>query len=416
MIRTLYLAGLLGVALLALACGGPWAAPAGDGPALQAAMGAPTDRATDDLLVLGGTLVRPGEPDISTGPWPELIGDYASRGDTLIVREREGVLEALIDGAYALTSTSRFTYRLSGAGPWNGQAVRFEVGEDGLGDVVWLDGRRFDRLRYGAEHGETFRIRPVRPVEELRRAALAATPPVEEDDFRAPELVDLATLDPSIRFDIRYATTNNFMGAVFYQEPRAFLQRPAAEALLRAHRRLALEGLGLLVFDAYRPWFVTWMFFHATPVEQRVFVANPAHGSRHNRGAAVDVTLYDLATGRPLPMPSGYDEFSPRAYPNYPGGTSEERYNRELLRRVMATEGFAVYHAEWWHFDFRDWRSYPILNLTFDELVEFSAVNHRHTTRAAAPGLGPDPDLDIPTKRCQETGDPLQGEAAEIAA
>jgi D-alanyl-D-alanine dipeptidase len=368
MIRTLYLAGLLGVALLALACGGPWAAPAGDGPALQAAMGAPTDRATDDLLVLGGTLVRPGEPDISTGPWPELIGDYASRGDTLIVREREGVLEALIDGAYALTSTSRFTYRLSGAGPWNGQAVRFEVGEDGLGDVVWLDGRRFDRLRYGAEHGETFRIRPVRPVEELRRAALAATPPVEEDDFRAPELVDLATLDRTFRFDIRYATTNNFMGAVFYQEPRAFLQRPAAEALLRAHRRLALEGLGLLVFDAYRPWFVTWMFFHATPVEQRVFVANPAHGSRHNRGAAVDVTLYDLATGRPLPMPSGYDEFSPRAYPNYPGGTTEERYNRELLRRVMEAEGFAVYHAEWWHFDFRDWRSYPILNLTFDEL------------------------------------------------
>lgn len=219
-----------------------------------------------------------------------------------------------------------------------------------------------------AEIGQTFRITPVRPIEELRREALAATPPDEEGDFREPELVDLATLDETLRFDIRYATTNNFMGAVFYDEPRAFLQRPAAEALLRAHRRLREEGLGLMVFDAYRPWFVTWMFFHATPAEQKEFVADPAGGSRHNRGAAVDVTLYDLATGQPLPMPSGYDEFTPRAYPDYSGGTAEERQNRDRLRRVMETEGFSVYPAEWWHFDYRDWRRYPIMNATFDEI------------------------------------------------
>jgi D-alanyl-D-alanine dipeptidase len=110
------------------------------------------------------------------------------------------------------------------------------------------------------------------------------------------------------------------------------------------------------------------MFWHATPGHQKMFVANPASGSRHNRGAAVDLTLYDLATGEPVPMPSGYDEFSPRAFPHYPGGTTSERRHRELLRRVMEAEGFRVYHSEWWHFDHQDWRRYPILNLTFDQI------------------------------------------------
>ena len=97
-------------------------------------------------------------------------------------------------------------------------------------------------------------------------------------------------------------------------------------------------------------------------------MANPANGSRHNRGCAVDLTLYDLATGDAVPMVGGYDEFSERSYPNYPGGTSRQRWHRELLRDVMETEGFTVNEVEWWHFDYRDWRNYQILNLTFEEL------------------------------------------------
>src|SRR5690606_8952477 len=114
-----------------------------------------------------------------------------------------------------------------------------------------------------------------------------------------------------------------------------------------------------------RPWFVTWMFWKATPPHLRDFVANPADGSRHNRGAAVDLTLTDLATGKPVPMPSGYDEFTERAHPDYTGGTPEERRNRDLLRQVMTANGFQVFPNEWWHFDYHDWRSYPILNLRF---------------------------------------------------
>ncbi len=214
----------------------------------------------------------------------------------------------------------------------------------------------------------TFRIEPLRPVEELRAVALEAEPPPQPDGLLEPDLVELIALDPTIRLDIRYATTNNFMGARFYEEGRAFMQRPAAEAVVRVQHRLAAQGLGLLIFDGYRPWYVTKMFYDATPDHQKDFVADPANGSRHNRGAAVDLTLCDLATGQPLPMPSGYDEFSDRAHPNYAGGTEQERANRELLRSAMEAEGFSVYEFEWWHFDFKDAERYPVLNVTFDQL------------------------------------------------
>lgn len=209
----------------------------------------------------------------------------------------------------------------------------------------------------------SFRIVPRRPIAELRAEALAAEPPVETPARQAADLVDLATVDPRIRFEIRYATANNFMGVAMYDRAAPRLQRPAAEALGRVARTLATEGLGLLVYDGYRPWYVTKMFWEATPDSQRVFVADPARGSRHNRGAAVDLTLYDLRTGRALPMPSGYDEFSPRAYPDYAGGTEVERANRARLRRAMEAEGFTVYEAEWWHFDHASWRAWALGNV-----------------------------------------------------
>jgi D-alanyl-D-alanine dipeptidase len=150
----------------------------------------------------------------------------------------------------------------------------------------------------------------------------------------------------------------------------AYLQRPAAEALKRVHDRLSEHGYGLLIYDAYRPWHVTKMFWDATPEKYHNFVADPAKGSRHNRGCAVDLTLYDLKTGKPVEMVSGYDEFSDRAFPDYPGGTSRQRWHRDLLRRAMQAEGFSVYEAEWWHFDYKDWQKYPILNKTFEELAK----------------------------------------------
>jgi zinc D-Ala-D-Ala dipeptidase len=216
----------------------------------------------------------------------------------------------------------------------------------------------------------TFRITPRRPVAQLEREALAAQPPQETGDFRKPDLVEVVKLDPTIRLDIRYATNNNFLSTPMYSQARAFMQRPAAEAVVRANRRLGRKGYGLLIHDAYRPWYVTKMFWDATPEDKHIFVADPAEGSRHNRGCAVDLTLYDLKTGAAVKMPSGYDEMSERAYADYTGGTSEQRRRRDILRQAMEAEGFTVYPQEWWHFDYKDWKLYPILNVRFEDLKE----------------------------------------------
>jgi D-alanyl-D-alanine dipeptidase len=215
---------------------------------------------------------------------------------------------------------------------------------------------------------QAFRIELLKPLEELRRIAAAASPPAQPAGLRKPELVDLRGMDAGFRFDIRYATSNNFMGAALYSQPGAYLQKPAAEALVRVHRALAAAGYGLLIHDAYRPWAVTKMFWEGTPPKFRNFVANPEKGSKHNRGCAVDLTLYELGSGKAVEMPSGYDEFSERAFANYQGGTAKQRELRDLLRRAMEAEGFTVNPEEWWHFDYKDWQLYPILNLSFEQL------------------------------------------------
>ena len=196
-----------------------------------------------------------------------------------------------------------------------------------------------------------------------------ATPlPRVVDPSRASDLVEIAAVDSTIRLDIRYATPDNFMGKRLYAEARAFLRRPVADALLRAHRTLAATGYGLLVFDAYRPWSVTKRMWDETPPAKRDFVANPARGSNHNRACAVDVSLFDRADARPVEMPSGYDEMTERASPRYEGGTAEQRAHRDRLRRALEAEGFEVEPNEWWHFNHRDCRRFPLLDIPFEVL------------------------------------------------
>jgi D-alanyl-D-alanine dipeptidase len=218
------------------------------------------------------------------------------------------------------------------------------------------------------ERPRIFRITPVRPVAELRAEALADQPPREPGPFRKSDLVDVAKLDPRIKLDIRYATSDDFLSTPVYTSARALMQRPAAKALLRAHRDLMRQGYGLLIFDAYRPWYVTKIFWEATPPDKHEFVADPAKGSRHNRGCAVDLTMYDLKTGREIEMTGVYDEMSERSYPNYTGGTTEQRAHRDLLRRAMEKQGFQVFDTEWWHFDYGEWPHYGIGNVPFESI------------------------------------------------
>jgi len=202
----------------------------------------------------------------------------------------------------------------------------------------------------------------------------AQEPPKETGSFRNPDLVELVKLDRSIKLDIRYATSNNFLGRPVYKQARAFLQRPAAEALVRANNALRKKGYGLIIHDGYRPWSVTKIFWDVTPDDKKIFVADPAQGSRHNRGCAVDLSLFDLKTGKEVVMTSGYDEMTERSHINYTGGTDEQRRLRDLLRAAMETEGFAVYEPEWWHYDYKDWKEYPILNISFSDLRKSHSV------------------------------------------
>jgi D-alanyl-D-alanine dipeptidase len=307
----------------------------------------------------------PPEPSAVLMRW---VGQYGSEDSLLTIYEEHGRLRA--DGMklhrVKLTPRGPTAYSVQTPGS-AGNDSSMELSLDhGRPVAIRLDGVRLPRIDVGAQLLEHFRATRSDAL-ALRTAALQQRPPIENGPRRPSDLVDLAS-DPRIKLDIRYATTNNFMGFALYESPNAYLQRPAAEALSRAAQRLAQDGFGLLVHDAYRPWFVTKMFWDATPESAHIFVANPAEGSRHNRGCAVDLTLYRLSTGQPVTMTGRYDEMSPRSYADFVGGTSAQRALRDLLRQAMEAEGFTVYAEEWWHFDYKDWNQYAIGNATFAQL------------------------------------------------
>lgn len=320
--------------------------------------------------------IEPGpEPHDIPAQWKAWIGEYgtASHGPTetvYVLSEKDGAV--LLSERRDQSENAKYElldqFPLSRASP-RARHKDFQLQLDSAGKrVLRIAGAEDVKITPDFAAKAQVLIKPVRPVSEIRPEALAASPPHEEGTFRKPELVELAPLDPAIHLDIRYATSNDFLGTPVYTQARAFMQRPAAESLVRALHKLKALGYGLLIHDAYRPWYVTKIFWDATPPEGKIFVADPSQGSRHNRGCAVDLTLYDLASGKPIEMPGTYDEMSPRSFPDYPGGTSLERWHRDLLRRAMESEGFTVYEHEWWHFDYKDWRQYPILNIKFEDL------------------------------------------------
>jgi D-alanyl-D-alanine dipeptidase len=180
------------------------------------------------------------------------------------------------------------------------------------------------------------------------------------------ELVNLATYIPGVVLDIRYATTNNFTGEKIYNLPRAYARKPVAEALKKIQAELKPKGLGLKIFDGYRPYSATVKFYEV--YGDTTYVASPYKGSRHNRGCALDLTLIDLKTGKEIPMPTEWDSFKKEAWPTAPVSDPTIRANRKLLIDTMEKFGFTVYESEWWHFDFVGWQKYAIMDIDFEEL------------------------------------------------
>jgi D-alanyl-D-alanine dipeptidase len=321
-----------------------------------------------------GVSLLPGpKPPDAPLDWKLIVGVYD--GDITILERNERLFWRASDGKEAPIYPSKkagYAYAIQGG-------ADFVPVTDSAGHVtelrVILRDSLLPRVDAGSDSAHFYHITPSKPLDVLRAAALAAKPPQEAGVFHKPDLVELITLDPAFHLDIRYAQSNNFLSTPVYTEAQAFLQRPAAEALLRVLRKLHPLGYGTLIHDAYRPWYVTKIFWDATPPQDHIFVADPQKGSRHNRGCAVDLTLYDLASGQPIEMPGLYDEMSPRSFPNFPGGTSLQRWHRDLLRRAMEAEGFTVNEDEWWHFDYKDWKFYPILNVPFEDL-RFASLVH----------------------------------------
>lgn len=304
--------------------------------------------------------------------WKNLIGEFGPDHNVLFIYEDNGKLFLLIEWfeKNKLLQINKNLFELpKNYGLFQGEKLNFIRDENDYAIAVEiLNGPLFKRRNIGVEKGKTFKIDPIKPIEIIRKNALKASPPIERSDFFKSDLVELRSLDPSINYDIRYASTNNFMNSVFYNEAKAFMQRDAAKALVAANKIFNELGYGILIHDAYRPWYVTKMFWDATPLDKKIFVADPKNGSRHNRGCAIDLSLVDLKTNKVIEMVGGYDEFTERSFPNYYGGTSEQRYHRSLLREVMESQGFTVYDYEWWHFDYKDWKKYKIENIQFENI------------------------------------------------
>ena len=324
------------------------------------------------LALSGSILAQTAAPLVPTTPkpppapsrWLSLIGEYGKPDDKAYVLENNQRLVFRVhDQEQTFTPGGR-----GNAFVLNGEPAHFVKAANGDVRELQVASKSYPRLPFSAVTGGVFHITHLKPVAELTQAALRDHPPQEHGDFLPADLVDVTTVDSLVKLDVRYASTNNFLGTAVYQQARAFLQRPAADAVARADKRLRPLGYGLLIHDAYRPWYVTKVFWDATPEPLRKFVADPSQGSRHNRGCAVDITLFDLKTGKEIPMTGVYDEMSDRSYPNYPGGTSLQRWHRDLLRQAMEDEGFKVFEFEWWHFDYKDWQRYPIENVTFNAI------------------------------------------------
>jgi len=180
------------------------------------------------------------------------------------------------------------------------------------------------------------------------------------------QLIDLEQYVPDLVLDIRYATTDNFTHERIYDRAKAYARKPVADAVKEIQGALKKQGLGLKIFDAYRPYKATVKFYEV--YRDTTYVASPYRGSRHNRGCALDLTLIELKTGQELKMPTGYDSFTRQAWPSTPVSDPEAGNNRRLLIGIMERYGFKVNSSEWWHFDFRGWKNFEVMDVDFQEL------------------------------------------------
>lgn len=195
---------------------------------------------------------------------------------------------------------------------------------------------------------------------------------IEKDSTQ--QLVPLHQYVGNLKVDFVYATKKNFTHTVLYKNPKAYVRLPVARALQQVATFLAKKGLGIIIFDAYRPYSVTEKMWRVVPDAR--YAADPKHGSGHNKGVSVDISLYYLSTGKPMEMPTAFDNFTEKAHQDYMQLPKRIIDNRDLLKHIMQQYGFEPLSTEWWHFSFPNpGEKYKILNLDFDDLNAFVKKN-----------------------------------------
>ena len=305
-----------------------------------------------------------------------ILGMYYGNGEMFLLRENNGEVELVYrfgqndytfagSNVYPLYKEHFDSYTINESGPLNhlDAAVRIERSREGYGVSCSVGGNRYSRRFFAGENGRPFRFAPVSDWQALKTAADAAVMPAQLGAGQQAQLVDLAQAVPGLKFDLRYAQADNCFGQALTDDQRAFLDADAAQALAQAQQYLKPYGYGILVWEAYRPWSVSKLAYDALPADKKSMLPAPEAGFSHNTGRSIDVSLYLLATGENAGMISGFDEPSVRQYASFAGGTTLERYRRDLLRSAMQMAGFTASGTEWWHFDYGDIKGFAHLNV-----------------------------------------------------
>lgn len=340
------------------------------------------------FLQIAGLAVAGGvKPEACSLDEKCLLGLYTGNGEQILVREDGGMLQLLYrylpedrdfrkSNIFPLQKKHYDSYLLREAGALTDTegTVKFERDKDGHGISCSIGVNRYTRKFFGPEKGDYFKIKPPKSWAELQTGVASALMPVQTAPQKAV-LVDLSAVQ-GLMLDLRYATENNCFSYPLYSEANAYLDKSAAGALARVAENLASYGYGLLVWDAYRPWHLSKLAYDALPPEQKYLLPEPQKGSPHNTGRAVDLSLYELETGKPVNMISEFDEPSLRQYGRYAGGTSLERWQRNLLWQLMSLEGFNCSETEWWHFEYGNVKDYRLLDIPLSDLGQAKALSN----------------------------------------
>ena len=310
-----------------------------------------------------------------------LLGMYYGNASVFLVRENKGNLEIAFhsdaedkDFSFAnifpLKKVRFDSYTLKEDGPiLSAEApVHFERDTDGNGIVCKIGGKRFARNFFPGEGNKIYRVEVSGDYNALKEAARQAAVPVKLQQGKAAKLVSVRAAVPSAKIALRYTGADTIFGISLHDAADAFMDSEAANALQKASEKLAAYGYGLLIWEAYRPWYVSKLASDLMPKDKKNMLPLPDRGEDRNTGRTIDVSLYDLQTGEPVDMISDFDEVSVRQFPGFTGGTERQRNLRDLLVSVMQDAGFVQGKEEWWHFSYGDTKDWQHLNIPYEQI------------------------------------------------